>query len=81
MDLAFSYFLILIFIFLFLELRVRVSDDITQSHNAWKDVEDSRRSDIIQHVHRMYINLMSYIWYFRVGCTVASTDHVDRYIR
>jgi len=53
-NLVFSYFLTLIFIlfwfiliFPFLELRVRTSDNITQSHNAWKDVEGSRRSDII----------------------------------
>ena len=52
-NLTFSYFLIFIFIFLFLELRVRVSDNITQSHDTWKNVEGSRRSDIIQYVHHM----------------------------
>ena len=39
-KLSFSYFLIFIFIFLFLELRVR-------SHDAWKDIKGSRRSDVI----------------------------------
>ena len=77
-DLAFSYFLILIFISLFLELKVRVSDNITQlhihyirlcsdsdsdkSHDAWKDIEDSRRSNIIQ-----------YVYYILTSCLTHST--------
>ena len=58
--LSFSYFLILIFIFfwfififLFLELMVR-------SHDARKDIEGSRRSDVIQYVNYMLTSCFIY---------------------
>jgi len=77
-DLVFLYFIfIFIFllfyslIFLFLEHRVRVSDS-HESQDTENKVEGSRTNDIIQHRHHM---LASCTWLFRVGCTVASTDH------
>ena len=56
----FYFYLYLFSIFPFLELRVRVSDNITQSHDTWKKVEDSRRSDVIQHVYYMLTSCFIY---------------------
>ena len=55
----FHFFLIYLY-FLFLELKVRISDNINKSHNTWKKVEGSRRSDIIQHVHHMLTSCLTH---------------------
>ena len=34
--------------------------DSDKSHNAWKDIEGSRRSNIIQHVHHMLTSYLTY---------------------
>ena len=85
----FFFFYFLFSIFLFLEqLRLGfISHAVTSVTNWWcshktdhgtweKEVEDSRTK--WRHIAWIiYAGLMLYSWLFRVGCTVASTDHEE----
>ena len=85
---SFSFWFI--FFFLFLELyRVRVRSDQSHCHisHIWwcghnidhgtqeKEVEGSR-TKWCHTTWILYVGLILYIWSFRIGCTVASMDHL-----
>jgi len=51
------------------------------NHRIWeKEIEDSG-TKWCHTTWTPHVGLMLYIWSFRVGCTVVSTDHLYEYIR
>ena len=83
----FTLLFFFIFIFLFLEqLRLGfISHAVTSvtnwwrshktDHKTWEKKVEGSRTKWRHTAWATYAGLMLYLWSFRVGCTVASTDH------